>query len=79
MWYSMTHSSSCGQRNWKCLTLHDITSSPTLTQGSRMGERVKHPCYNHIWVPSQGDQWRNQPLVSPPPWFRTISGMTGHP
>ena len=55
---SITHPTSYGQSDWRRLTLCNVTSSPTITQGSRMGEWVKHPCYNHIWVSSQGSDGR---------------------
>ena len=42
-----------------------ITSCLTLTQGSRMGKRIKHPFYSHIWVTSQGEQWQTS-HISPP-------------
>ena len=59
------HPNSRGQSDWSRLMLLVITSCLTLTQGSRMGKRIKHPFYSHIWVTSQGEQWQTS-HISPP-------------
>ena len=65
-WSSIAHPNSRGQSDWSRLMLLIVTSCPVLTQGSKMGEPVKYPCYGHIWVPNQGEQWRTSPHLSPP-------------
>ena len=52
--HSIVHPNSCGQSDWSRLTLLVVTGCLTLTQESRMGKWVKHPCHSHIWVLSQG-------------------------
>ena len=66
MWHSIAHPNSRGQIDWSCLALLVVTNCSTLTQGSKMGEQVKHPRYGHIWVPNHGEQWQTSPASLPP-------------
>ena len=65
MQHSIVHPNSRGQRDWSHLTLLIVISCPTCTQGFRMGKRVKHPRYSHIWVASQGEWWRTSCIYLP--------------